>query len=62
MLRSNEAEERLAAEALMEGIDGYDHLDLLPALCRRKHLGECRREVLRRADRHMVSRRELPRA
>jgi hypothetical protein len=52
--------DRRAAEAMIDGADGYDGLDLLPALCRRHHFDASRREVLRRADRLMAGRREAP--
>ena len=60
MLERNDLADRLAAEALLDGIDGDDGLDLLPALCHRHHLEECRQAVLRRADLLMVRRREVP--
>jgi hypothetical protein len=42
--------DRRDAEAMIAGADGYDNLDLLPALCRRHHLDACRRAVLRRTE------------
>jgi hypothetical protein len=62
MLRRSDVAERLAAKALLEGLDGYDGLDLLPALCHRHHLADCRSMILRRADNYVALRREKPRA
>ena len=50
--------DRLAAEALIAGIEDCDDLDLLPGLCHRSHRDACRRAVLRRADGLMAKRRE----
>ena len=60
MLERNDMADRLAAEALLDGIDGDDGLDLLPALCHRHHVDDCRRAVLRRADLFIARRREVP--
>ena len=49
-----ETADRLAAEALIDGTDGYDGLDLLPALCHRGHMEACRSAVLRRAELYMT--------
>ena len=52
--------DRLAAEAMIAGADGCD--GLLPALCHRRHLDECRSAVLRRAEGVMAKRAEVPHA
>lgn len=54
--------DRLAAEALLDGIDGCDDLDLMPALCRRHHFDACRRAVWHRADALIARRKGLPHA
>ena len=65
MLERGDMADRLAAEALLDGIDGDDGgdgSDLLPALCHRHHVDDCRRSVLRRAELLMARRREVPHA
>jgi hypothetical protein len=54
--------DRLAAEAMIAGADGFDGHGLLPTLCRRPHVDACRRAVLRRVDGLLTGRRGAPHA
>jgi hypothetical protein len=55
-----DAQDRLAAEALIVDVDGFEAFGLLPSLCRRRHHGLCRAAVLRRADAHVSRPRGAP--